>query len=44
VLAYILKNMDRNFDAAGNIVAQLDAQSMSTKRPITRAMATSFLT
>ena len=44
VLAYILKNMDRNFDAAGNIVAQLDAQSMSTKRPITRAMATSILT
>jgi chromosomal replication initiation ATPase DnaA len=44
VLAYILKNMDRNFDAAGNIVAQLDAQSMSTKRPITRAMARSILT
>ena len=44
VLAYILKNMDRNFDAAGDIVAQLDAQSMSTKRPITRAMATRILT
>jgi len=36
--------MDRSFDAAGDIVAQLDVQSMSTKRPITRAMAASILT
>ena len=43
VLAYILKNMDRSFDAVNNIVTQLDVQSMSTKRPITRAMAASIL-
>ena len=43
ILAYILKNMDRSFDAANNIVAQLDVRSMSTKRPITRAMAASIL-
>ncbi len=43
VLAYILKNMDRSFDAVSNIVAQLDVQSMSTGRPITRAMAASIL-
>ena len=43
VLAYILKNMDRSFDAVNNIVTQLDVRSMSTKRPITRAMAASIL-
>ena len=44
VLAYILKNMDRSFDAVNNIVTRLDVRSMSTKRPITRAMAASILT
>jgi chromosomal replication initiation ATPase DnaA len=43
VLAYILKNMDRSFDAASDIVAELDRQSMSTKRPITRAMAATVM-
>ena len=43
VLAYILKNIDRSFDAAGDIVARLDVISMSTKRPITRAMAANIL-
>jgi hypothetical protein len=35
--------MDRSFDAANDIVAELDRQSMSTKRPITRAMATTVM-
>ena len=43
VLAYIVKNIDRSFDAVSNIVAQLDVQSMSIGRPITRAMAASIL-
>jgi chromosomal replication initiation ATPase DnaA len=43
VLAYILKHMDRSFDAASDIVAELDRQSMSTKRPITRAMAATVM-
>ena len=43
VLAYILKNMDRSFVAASDIVAELDRQSMSTKRPITRAMAATVM-
>jgi len=43
VLAYILKYMDRSFDAASDIVAELDRKSMSTKRPITRAMAATVM-
>jgi len=43
VLAYILKHMDRSFDAISDIVTKLDIQSMSTKKPITKAMAANIL-
>jgi len=39
VIAYLLKRMDRSFDAANRIVAELDRESLARKRPVTRALA-----
>ena len=43
VIPYILTYMDRSFTAAAQVVAHLDAQSLTTKKPITRAMAAQVL-
>ena len=43
IIAYILKNMDRTFIAASELVTELDAQSMASKRPIGRKMVADIL-
>ena len=38
-IPYLVKHMDRSFQAAQNLVSHLDQLSLSEKRPITRALA-----
>lgn len=38
-LPFLIKNMDRSFEAARDLVERLDTLSLSEKRPITRALA-----
>lgn len=39
VIAYLVKHMDRRFETAAEVVAQLDRLALSEKRDITRALA-----
>ncbi|NVO54525.1 chromosomal replication initiator DnaA [Rhodobacteraceae bacterium B1Z28] len=39
VIAYLVKHMDRRFETAAEVVAQLDQLALSEKRDITRALA-----
>lgn len=39
VIAYLVKHMDRRFETAAEVVAQLDQVALSEKREITRALA-----
>ncbi len=39
VIAYLVKHMDRRFETAADVVAQLDDFALSEKRDITRALA-----
>ncbi|WP_171122428.1 MULTISPECIES: DnaA ATPase domain-containing protein [unclassified Ruegeria] len=39
VIAYLVKHMDRRFETAASVVAQLDQLALSEKREITRALA-----
>jgi len=41
-IPYLVKQMDRSFEAAQNLVEQLDQLSLSEQRPITRALAKRF--
>ncbi|WP_037308151.1 HdaA/DnaA family protein [Ruegeria halocynthiae] len=43
VIAYLVKHMDRRFETAANVVAQLDRLALSEKREITRALAVRVL-
>lgn len=42
-IPYLVKHMDRSFETAQSLVAQLDSLSMSEKRPVTRALAKRIL-
>lgn len=39
VVPYLIRRIDRSFDAARDVVSALDAQSLARKRPVTRALA-----
>jgi len=39
VIAYLVKHMDRRFETAAHVVAQLDQLALAEKREITRALA-----
>ncbi|WP_050602889.1 DnaA ATPase domain-containing protein [Ruegeria sp. 6PALISEP08] len=43
VIAYLVKHMDRRFETAANVVAQLDHLALAEKRDITRALAVRVL-
>ncbi|MEM1004074.1 MAG: chromosomal replication initiator DnaA [Pseudomonadota bacterium] len=43
VMAYLVKHMDRRFETAADIVAQLDQVALAEKRDITRALAVRIL-
>lgn len=43
LVPYLVKRMDRSFAAALDVVEQLDAQSLATGKPITRALAARVL-
>jgi chromosomal replication initiation ATPase DnaA len=43
VIAYLVKHMDRRFETAASVVAQLDQLALSEKRDITRALAVRVL-
>lgn len=43
VIAYLVKHMDRRFETAANVVAQLDQLALAEKRDITRALAVRVL-
>jgi chromosomal replication initiation ATPase DnaA len=43
LIAYLLKRMDRSFDAAGQLVATLDKAALSKAKPITRKLAATVL-
>ncbi|SDW64809.1 dnaA protein [Ruegeria halocynthiae] len=43
VIAYLVKHMDRSFEAASNIVTELDHVALSEKRDITRSLAVRLL-
>ncbi|NOE34787.1 MULTISPECIES: DnaA ATPase domain-containing protein [unclassified Ruegeria] len=43
VIAYLVKHMDRRFETAANVVAQLDHLALAEKRDITRALAVRIL-
>ena len=43
VVPYLVTHMERSFDAAGRIVAALDATSLARKKPVTRALAAELL-
>ena len=43
LIAYLLKRMDRSFDAAGRLVAALDKSALSKGKPITRKLAATVL-
>jgi len=43
LIAYLLKRMDRSFDAAGQLVTALDQAALSQRRPITRNLAATVL-
>lgn len=42
-LAYLIKHIERSFEAARAVVAQLDQASLAQKKPITRAFAAQVL-
>lgn len=39
VISYLVARMDRSFETARNLVAQLDAAALAEKRPVTKALA-----
>ena len=43
LISYLVRRVDRSFQAAHDIVARLDAASLAQKRPITRALAATLL-
>ena len=43
LIAYLVRHMERSFDAAQAIVAGLDAASLRQRRPITVALAHALL-
>ncbi|MEM1074471.1 MAG: DnaA/Hda family protein [Pseudomonadota bacterium] len=43
LLSYLIRRMDRSFQAAQNIVERLDKASLARKKPITRALAADIL-
>jgi chromosomal replication initiation ATPase DnaA len=43
VIAYLIRRMDRSFDAARTVVAEIDALSLSRKKPVTRGLASDAL-
>ncbi len=43
VIAYLVKHMDRNFEAAAKVVDELDRIALDEKRDITRALAVRLL-
>ncbi len=43
VIPYLLRHMDRSFQAAADVVNKLDRLALDRKRPITRAMAVEVL-
>lgn len=43
LIAYLLKRMDRSFDAAGRLVAALDKSALSKGKPVTRKLAATVL-
>ncbi|WP_170753144.1 DnaA ATPase domain-containing protein [Ruegeria lacuscaerulensis] len=43
VISYLVKHMDRRFETAANVVAQLDLVALTEKRDITRSLAVRVL-
>ncbi|MBO9411234.1 MULTISPECIES: DnaA/Hda family protein [unclassified Ruegeria] len=43
VISYLVKHMDRRFETAANVVAQLDLVALAEKRDITRSLAVRVL-
>lgn len=43
LVAFLARRMERSFDFAARLVAALDAESLATGRPLTRALATRVL-
>ena len=43
VIPYLVTHMERSFDAARHIVAQIDADSLARKKPVTRVLAAACL-
>ena len=43
VVPYLIRRIDRSFGTAQQVVAALDAESLATRKPITRPMATALL-
>lgn len=43
VIAYLVSRMDRSFDAAADLVAAIDREALSRKRPVTRKLAAEVL-
>ncbi len=43
VIAYLVKHMDRSFETAANVVAELDQIALDEKRDITRSLAVRLL-
>ncbi|MDW4499556.1 chromosomal replication initiator DnaA [Sulfitobacter sp. D35] len=43
LIPYLIARMDRSFAAAGDLVAALDAASLASKRPLSRALAARVL-
>lgn len=43
LIAYLIKRMERSFDAAGTLVAALDQAALTERRPITQSIAATVL-
>jgi len=43
VLAYLITHMDRSFDMASKLVAEMDRIALRDRKPITRAVARAAL-